>query len=51
VAIMNRRYVLNLMIVFGTLLLVLTAVEYLVRIYSISLDSVLAYWTQIFYLV
>jgi len=48
---MNRRNILkNLMIVFGTILLILTAVEYLVRIYSISLDPVLAYWIQIFYL-
>ena len=48
---MNRRYVLkNLLIVFGTILLILTAVEYLVRIYSITLDLALAYWTQILYL-
>ena len=48
---MNRRYVLkNLMIVFGTILIVLTAVEYLVSIYPISLDLVFVYWTQILYL-
>lgn len=48
---MNRRYVLkNLIIFFGMILLILTAVEYLVRIYSITLDPVLAYWTQIIYL-
>jgi len=49
---LSRRSILkNLIIVFGTILLILTAVEYLVRIYSISLDPILAYWIQIFYLV
>ena len=48
---MNRRSVLkNLMIVFGTILLILTTVEYIIRIYSITLDPVLSYWTQILYL-
>lgn len=48
---MNRRDILkNLIILFGTILLILTAVEYLVRIYSIILDPVLTYWIQIIYL-
>ena len=48
---MNRRVVLkNLIILFGIILLILTTVEYLVQIYSITLDPVFAYWTQIIYL-
>jgi len=48
---MIRKDVLkNLIILFGTILLVLTATEYLVRVYSITLDPIFAYWIQIFYL-
>jgi hypothetical protein len=48
---MIRKDVLkNLIILFGTILLVLTATEYLVRVYSVTLDPIFAYWIQIFYL-
>lgn len=48
---MNRKEVLkNLIIFFGTILLILTAFEYLVQVYSVTVDLVLAYWIQIFYL-
>jgi predicted membrane channel-forming protein YqfA (hemolysin III family) len=48
---MNRRRDLkNLIIFFGSSLLILTAVEYLVRAFSVTLDPGLAYWTQIIYL-
>jgi hypothetical protein len=48
---LSRRSILkNLIIVFGTILLILTAVEYLDGIYSIFPDPV-SYWIEIFYLV
>ena len=48
---MSRKGVLkNLLIVFGFILLVLTAYEYLVRVYSVTVNPVLSYWIQIFYL-
>ncbi len=48
---MNRRDTLkNLVILFGIILLILTVVEYLVRIFSITIDPVFAYWIQIIYL-
>ena len=48
---MNRRDVVKyLIILFGTILLVLTAVEYLIRVYSVTLDPVFSYWIQIVYL-
>ena len=49
---MSRKDTLkNLIILFGTILLILTAVEYLTRIYSITLNPLVAYWTQIIYLI
>lgn len=48
---MNRRDILkNLIILLGIILIILTVSEYLVQIYSITLDPLLAYWTQIIYL-
>jgi predicted membrane channel-forming protein YqfA (hemolysin III family) len=48
---MNRKAVLtNLIILFAGLLLILTAFEYLVHVFSLTLDAALAYWTQIIYL-
>ena len=48
---MSRRTVVKtLIIVFGTILMVLTAFEYLIQVYSIVIDSVLSYGIQIFYL-
>ncbi len=48
---MSRRdAVKNLIILFGTILLILTAVEYLIRVYSVTLDPVFYYWIQIIYL-
>jgi hypothetical protein len=49
---MKRKETLkNLIILFGTILLVLTAFEYLVRVYTITLPLIPAYWIQVFYLV
>lgn len=48
---MSRKAVLkNLIILFGTILLILTAFEYLIRVYSITIDPGLYYGIQIFYL-
>lgn len=48
---MSRRTVVKtLIIVFGTILMVLTAFEYLIQVYSIVIDPVLSYGIQIFYL-
>ena len=48
---MSRRGVVkNLIILFGTILLILTAVEYMIRVYSVTLDPVLYYWIQLIYL-
>ena len=48
---MSRRVVVkNLIILFGTILLILTAVEYMIRVYSVTLDPVLYYWIQLIYL-
>ncbi len=48
---MNRKAVLkNLMILFGGILLVFTAFEYLTRVYSVPVDPVLSYGIQIVYL-
>ena len=48
---MNRKTVLrNLLLLFGTILLVLTVFEYLVRDYPIIIDPVLYYGIQVFYL-
>lgn len=49
---MKRKETLkNLIILFGTILLVLTAFEYLTRAYAIAISPVPAYWIQVFYLV
>lgn len=49
---MKRKETLkNLIILFGTILLVLTAFEYLVRVYTITFPVIPAYWIQVFYLV
>jgi hypothetical protein len=48
---MIRKSVMkNLIILFGTILLVLTAFEYLVQVYSVTLEPIFVYWIQIFYL-
>nr|KXH74774.1 MAG: hypothetical protein AM325_12455 [Candidatus Thorarchaeota archaeon SMTZ1-45] len=48
---MNRRNLLkNLILLFGTILLILTATEFLVSVYTITLDPTLSYWIQVFYL-
>jgi len=48
---MSRKGTLkNLLILFGTILLILTAFEYLVQVYSVTVNFVFAYWIQIFYL-
>jgi predicted membrane channel-forming protein YqfA (hemolysin III family) len=48
---MKRKETLkNLIILFGTILLILTAFEYLVRAYAITIAAVPAYWVQVFYL-
>ena len=48
---MNRSDVVkNLIILFGTILLILTAFEYLIRVYSVTLDPVISYWIQVIYL-
>lgn len=48
---MNRRNLLkNLIILFGTILLILTAAEFLISVYSITVDPILSYWIQVFYL-
>jgi predicted membrane channel-forming protein YqfA (hemolysin III family) len=48
---MNRKQILkNLIMLFGTILLVLTAFEYLTFAYSVTLAPALAYWFQVFYL-
>jgi len=48
---MNRKQTLkNLIMLFGTILLVLTAFDYLTFVYSVILAPVLAYWFQVFYL-
>ncbi|MFW9807049.1 MAG: hypothetical protein ACFFFK_10015 [Candidatus Thorarchaeota archaeon] len=49
---MSRRTIVKtLIIVFGTILLVLTAFEYLIQVYSIAIDPILSYGIQIFYLI
>jgi len=51
VANMNRKDALkNLIIFFGTILLILTAAEYLLRVYSVTLDLIVVYWIHIIYL-
>ncbi len=48
---MNRKDALkNLIIFFGTILLILTAAEYLLRVYSVTLDLIVVYWIHIIYL-
>ncbi|MFW9833679.1 MAG: hypothetical protein ACFFEK_06775 [Candidatus Thorarchaeota archaeon] len=48
---MSRRDVVKtLILVFGTILLILTAFEYLIRVFSIVIDPVLSYGIQSFYL-
>ncbi|MHA1950951.1 MAG: hypothetical protein ACW99G_22405 [Candidatus Thorarchaeota archaeon] len=49
---MNRKDIVkNLVIIFGFILLVLTIIELLIRSLSITLDPVLLYWSQTFFLV
>jgi hypothetical protein len=48
---MNRKQTLkNLIMLFGTILLVLTAFDYLTFVYSVILAPVLVYWFHVFYL-
>jgi hypothetical protein len=48
---MSRKDVVKtLILVFGTILLILTAFEYLVQVYSIIINPVLSYGIQSFYL-
>jgi hypothetical protein len=48
---MSRKAVVKtLLIVFGTIILTLTAFEYLVQVYSIAIDPVISYLIQSFYL-
>ena len=49
---MDRKdTVKNLLIIFGFILLVLTLLEFSIRALSITLDPILSYWSQTFYLV
>ena len=48
---MDRKAVVkSLMMVFGTIILILTAFEFLVQVYSIVIDPTLYYGIQSFYL-
>lgn len=48
---MNRKAVVtNLLIIFGMILLIFTALEYTVSVFSIVLDPALSYMIQVVYL-
>ncbi|MFW9787166.1 MAG: hypothetical protein ACFFE2_15775 [Candidatus Thorarchaeota archaeon] len=49
---MSRKGVLKeLMLILGIVLLILTVFEYLVWVFSLTIDPTLSYWIQMVYLV